>query len=109
MTIPDGMLQQLERMKGSSDLHPHLVRAPGRIEVLGNHTDYNSGLVLSATIDKYVWALGVSDEKVRLHAMDFNEEREFALKDLSPANATPWAMYAMGIFWAFQRRRHNVG
>jgi galactokinase len=41
--------------------------------------------------------------------MDFNENQEFVLKDLNPVNVKPWAMYAMGIFWAFQRRRHNVG
>jgi galactokinase len=32
----------------------HLVRAPGRLELLGNHTDYNHGLVLSVAVDKYI-------------------------------------------------------
>ncbi len=109
MNIPDGMLQKLESMIGTSNFSPHLVRAPGRIEVLGNHTDYNSGLVLSATIDRYVWALGVPDERVRLHALDYNEDEEFELSDTTPTNASSWTMYARGIFWAFQRRRHKVG
>ncbi|MCK5238718.1 MAG: galactokinase [Candidatus Thorarchaeota archaeon] len=109
MNIPDGMLQKLESMLGKSNLSPHLVRAPGRIEVLGNHTDYNSGYVLSTTIDKFVWALGVSDESVRLHALDYNEDAEFELTNLIPVSASSWTKYASGIFWAFQRRRHKVG
>ncbi len=108
MKIPEGMLQKLESMVGSKKINPYLAKAPGRIEVLGNHTDYNSGLVLSATINKYVWALGVENENVRLHAMDFKEDDKFGLKDLNTSNSAQWAMYAMGIYWAFQRRRHNV-
>ncbi|MCK5152121.1 MAG: galactokinase family protein, partial [Candidatus Thorarchaeota archaeon] len=90
MNIPDDMLQKLESMLGKSNLSPHLVRAPGRIEVLGNHTDYNSGFVLSTTIDKFVWALGVSDESVRLHALDYNEDAEFELTNLIPVSASSW-------------------
>ncbi|MHA1909506.1 MAG: galactokinase [Candidatus Thorarchaeota archaeon] len=108
MNVPEGMLQQLESMVGKSNISPHLARAPGRIEVLGNHTDYNSGLVLSATIDKYVWALGISNEKVQLHALDFDEEIEFGVTDVTTDSTLSWGMYARGIFWAFKRRRHDV-
>ncbi len=108
MNIPEGMLQQLESMLDKSDISPTLTKAPGRIEVLGNHTDYNAGLVLSATIDKYVWALGVPNEKVQLHALDFDEEIEFGVMEVNPDITSSWGMYARGIYWAFKRRRHNV-
>ncbi|MFW9851129.1 MAG: galactokinase [Candidatus Thorarchaeota archaeon] len=108
MKIPEGMLQKLESMVGSKKINPHFAKAPGRIEVLGNHTDYNSGLVLSATINKYVWALGVENESVHLYAIDFEEDDKFGLMDLNTSNSSQWAMYAMGVYWAFQRRQHNV-
>ena len=49
---------------------PHVVQAPGRLELLGNHTDYNAGLVMALAVDKYVYVAATprTDGKVKLVA-----------------------------------------
>ena len=108
MNIPDGMMEQLQKLVGHRDMKPCVSRAPGRIEVLGSHTDYNSGFVLAATIDKYVWSLGVPSDTVRLYSMDFSEYAEFSPTRFGTSMDLSWMKYARGIFWAFQRRKQNV-
>jgi len=108
MNIPDGMMEQLQKLVGHRDMKPCLSRAPGRIEVLGNHTDYNSGIVLAATIDKYVWSLGVPSDSVKLYSMDFGEYAEFTPTESESSMVLSWMKYARGVYWAFKRRNHNV-
>ncbi len=107
MIAPEGMREELEKIAGT-EVQPILSRAPGRIEVLGNHTDYNAGLVLAATIDKYVWTLGVPSTDVHLIAMDLDDEIVFDRSALQPNLQRSWGDYAKGIFWAFERRNHDV-
>src|SRR5215212_790521 len=54
---------------------PHVVQAPGRLELLGNHTDYNAGLVMALAVDKYVYVAATprTDGKVKLIAAAFPE------------------------------------
>ena len=79
--------------------------APGRIEVLGNHTDYNEGYVFSAAIDKGTFfAVSPSaDDKVELFALDMNEKWEGKLADVKKVEAgATWANYPLGTFaWLF--------
>ncbi|MFW9886302.1 MAG: galactokinase, partial [Candidatus Thorarchaeota archaeon] len=85
-----------------------IARAPGRVEVLGNHTDYNSGLVMAATIDRFVWAAGIASEEVEIYSLDFDEGTSFSPKGLRPNNEIQWDSYARGVYWAFERRKHAV-
>lgn len=82
-----------------------LVRAPGRVNLLGEHTDYNEGYVLPAAIDRAVWlAIAPLDEPlVRLTALDLNAEATFRL-DAIPPRQGDWADYARGVAWALQER-----
>lgn len=78
---------------------PIVVQSPGRINIIGEHTDYNEGFVLPAAIDKKMYvAIGYNDdsEKVRLYAMDFVQEFEFSLRSFK-AIPGHWANYAMGV------------
>jgi galactokinase len=73
--------------------------APGRIEVLGNHTDYNEGLVLSAAIDfgTFFLAAPTQDATCRLVAGDIMEEAAFTTDALNPRPETMWANYVKGV------------
>ena len=79
--------------------------APGRIEVLGNHTDYNEGYVFSAAIDKgtFFAASPSKDGKITLVALDMNETYEIDLAVLAPVKSgATWASYVLGTFnWLF--------
>ncbi|MBE0526601.1 MAG: galactokinase [Candidatus Thorarchaeota archaeon] len=83
-------------------------KSPGRIEILGNHTDYNGGLVLTSTIDQFVWSLGIPSPETILHSIDYNETSRFNLDDLAVPTEIHWSDYAKGVFWAFHRRHHAV-
>ncbi|MBL7720697.1 MAG: galactokinase family protein, partial [Chitinophagaceae bacterium] len=63
-----------------------VVRSPGRINLIGEHTDYNEGFVLPAAIDKavYVTVQKVTGTKLYLHSVDFNESVEINVADIKP-------------------------
>src|SRR5439155_11745656 len=69
------------------------VRAPGRLEVLGNHTDYNEGLVLSVAVDKYlcIAASPRTDGKVELVSSAFPGRELFWISELKHNPAAAWA------------------
>lgn len=73
--------------------------APGRIEVLGNHTDYNEGYVLSAAIDAGICAAVSVGEKKHciLSALDVDEEAAFDLPAEKPVQNPHWANYLIGV------------
>ena len=79
--------------------------APGRIEVLGNHTDYNEGYVFSAAIDKgtFFAASPSDDGKITLVALDMDETYEVDLAAVAPVKSgATWASYVLGTFnWLF--------
>ena len=77
----------------------HVIRAPGRLELLGNHTDYNEGLVLSLAVDKYIEfaAAPRNDGKVELVSSAFPEHEIFSIDQLQKNPAAPWADYVKGV------------
>lgn len=75
-------------------------RAPGRIEFIGNHTDYNGGEVLGAAIDRYVSASLTtrSDRTIRLHSSHASAIVTASLDDIKPlAGESSWANYPLGV------------
>ena len=72
-----------------------LVQAPGRINLIGEHTDYNDGFVLPAAIDKYIWfALGPSEEEyARIWSLDYDEQLQFRLADDYSSETPVWGRY----------------
>lgn len=85
---------------------PLIVRSPGRINIIGEHTDYNEGFVLPAAIDKaaYVAVSLRSDDQIHLVAMDLNESFSVALDDIKPVTDKSWPNYILGSAAQFLKR-----
>lgn len=80
-----------------------IVRAPGRVNLIGEHTDYNDGFVLPLAIDRAVWiALRPRDDRrVSVYSVDYDESGEFSFDDLQHQKAG-WVEYLKGTAWALQ-------
>ncbi len=84
----------------------HQVKAPGRLEVLGNHTDYNNGLVMSVAVDKYISIAAAprTDGKVELISTAFPTAEIFSVNDIKPNPAASWANYVKGVLDQLKKR-----
>ncbi|WAB85236.1 galactokinase [Microcella daejeonensis] len=76
--------------------------APGRVNLIGEHTDYNEGFVLPLAIDRRtVVAVGLREDRVIRVASDFADEVvEIGLDELTPEVLTGWPAYPLGVAWA---------
>lgn len=78
--------------------NPILLRSPGRVNIIGEHTDYNMGFVLPGAIDKAIYfaIMPRDDNNCKLYAYDLNEEFEFSIDNVKWSNKN-WPNYLMGI------------
>ena len=91
--------------------HPTLfVQSPGRINLIGEHTDYNQGFVLPAAIDKAIYlAIGKrADKEVHLIAADLADSFSVALNNLSFSEKT-WSNYLIGVVDQLQKNGYQLG
>ncbi len=91
-----------------------LVRAPGRVNLIGEHTDYNDGFVFPAAIDRDVLIAGTrrNDRQVRAYALNFNQSSTFTLDGVQPATEgrERWSNYVRAMAWVFaQEGLETVG
>jgi galactokinase len=89
---------------------PLIVRSPGRINIIGEHTDYNEGFVLPAAINKFIY-VGVSkrdDDSIMLYAHTFRQSHQSKLSSVAP-NDMGWPNYILGVVNQLQQNGYKVG
>ncbi len=81
---------------------PGLAAAPGRVNLIGEHTDYNDGFVFPMAIDRSARLAfaGRPDRRLRAHSVAFSETRELTLQEIRPPGGAEWIAYVAGVAWA---------
>jgi galactokinase len=84
--------------------------APGRAELLGNHTDYNEGYVLAIAVDRGTTITGQarSDRQVEIHSREMGKTESIALDKLLAEHVAPWSRYLLGVVDQFRRNELPV-
>jgi galactokinase len=91
-------------------VEPVIIRSPGRINIIGEHTDYNEGFVLPASIDKHIY-IAVSkrsDEIISFYSVEFKEEFNGLISLIEPVTQT-WVNYVLGIVDQLKKRGFQLG
>ena len=101
MIIKDKVIQSFRENYGADPVY--LTRSPGRVNIIGEHTDYNDGFVLPMAINFAAWiALRPrQDDRVILTALDKNEKLDFGLGGFSKGKGS-WREYVKGVTWSLQ-------
>ena len=88
---------------------PMLVKSPGRINIIGEHTDYNGGLVMPAAINKavYVGIAKRADEKIQLYAESYQEKYVGSLNKVEKSEKA-WANYILGVVHGLLKRGYAL-
>ena len=105
------LIEQIKSsFKTEFNTNPILVFAPGRINLIGEHTDYNDGFVFPAAIDKgIVAAIQKSDSKYcTVFAVNKNEKLKFLLETIKPIENGGWRNYVLGVIAEIQKKRISL-
>jgi galactokinase len=105
------MAEQLYREAFCADAGELVVsEAPGRVNIIGEHTDYNEGFVLPMPIDRYMWAAAKrrGDNAVHLFAADYREWTTFDPDDIKFDEEHSWANYILGVARAMVLKGHKI-
>ena len=86
------------------------VRAPGRVNLIGEHTDYNDGFVLPADIDREIWmcAAARNDRLVRAHSLDFGQTAVFDSERITKDDRASWSNYIRGVIDQYHERGDQI-
>ena len=102
------MTKTIETFEHFFDRKPAVIaKAPGRLEILGNHTDYNDGVVLSCAVEQHTSfsAAPAKDKKLcRVKDFKYDSEASFSLDELDNPQAGEWVNYLKGVIWEMNKR-----
>jgi galactokinase len=82
----------------------HVSRAPGRVNIIGEHTDYNDGFVLPAAIERAIYFAGRArdDDKVTIQSLDYHGVSTFSLDQLKDKSLPDWTRFPRGALWVLR-------
>ncbi len=89
----------IDRFRARFGADPHVYRAPGRVNLIGEHTDYNDGFAMPAAIEFYCW-VAVSareDRHLRIYSEEFSAEAEADLSSAALEPSKTWSDYPIGV------------
>ncbi|MEC3907825.1 galactokinase [Tamlana sp. 2201CG12-4] len=97
--------------KETFNTDPLLIFSPGRINIIGEHTDYNDGFVFPAAVNKGIAAAiqKSTTEVSTAYAVDMDSKIEFELDKLKPSKEGSWENYVFGVIAEIQNRNKTVG
>ena len=103
MTPKDRAASEFKKKYG--DAPPWIVRSPGRVNLIGGHTDYNDGFVLPMAINYATWIAfrPRQDDRVEVMSLDMDDTIEFNLKNLEKSKSG-WGEYVKGVAWALKEK-----
>ena len=105
------LIEQFQEIYGVED-EIHAYFAPGRVNLIGEHTDYNGGHVFpcALTLGTYGIARKRTDNKLRFYSVNFEQLGiiETDLDDLKPYAEAGWTNYPKGVMWAFEKRGFKI-
>ena len=109
--MKEKLMKEFEKIFGSTD-GVRTYFAPGRVNMIGEHTDYNGGHVFpcALTIGTYLLAKKREDTKLRFYSMNFPDAglMESSLEDLVWKKQAGWTNYPKGVMWAFREKGYQV-
>jgi galactokinase len=103
-------LLKIFQQKFITTLTPLVTKAPGRVNIIGEHTDYNEGFVLPAAINKAAYfAIALSnDNTISLYAADLNQFFSITTNEIQPQQNSKWVNYILGVVQQFKKYGINV-
>jgi len=107
MKLRDKVIGEFERLFSESPTW--ITKSPGRVNLIGEHTDYNDGFVLPMAINYSSWIAlrSRNDSRIIVTALDFDESLEFDLNSISKGE-NDWREYIKGVAWALQQDGHQL-
>src|SRR5262250_2984484 len=99
-----------QRFEARFGHQPRIFRAPGRVNLIGEHTDYNDGFVMPAAIDFYTFVVASprNDRKLMVRSENLNQQMEFDLDQPLPRALNDWTDYVRGVAVIFDRAGHHI-
>lgn len=96
--LSDKLLDRFEKLYGHGKL-PVKVSVPGRVNLIGEHTDYNDGFVLPIAVNRYVHVIGRvrSGSSIKIHSTAFGEQHRFACENEINPSLSGWKRFAEGV------------
>ncbi len=108
MTIPAGLAERFASLYGAPPVG--IWSAPGRANLIGEHTDYNNGYVLPFAIDDRTWCAARPNNVglLRVASTAQTSRHSVSIADLDKADFEGWSGYALGVAWALHKAGHDL-